>query len=125
MTELPLTPMCVEEMQKYLQEFCGIPVVLRLEGKTVVKCPYCGGRHHHRLWEAGNIEALCEDWDISITVNGRDFIPNYGYTIYKYKLVKEDDSVHFEFTGSQIPFPNLLKCVYTLLVIHASKVYIG
>lgn len=104
-TSPPMTP---EEMEMNLTEFCGTPVVLQKEGATVIKCPYCGKPHVHPTWDTGHVEALCEEEDRNnrIIINGHNFIPNYGYTICEYKLVKEKDNVHCEFAGFPLRFPN-------------------
>lgn len=101
-TSIQMTP---SEMQMYLQEFCGIPVALRHEGKTAINCcPHCGHRHVHSHWETGHTNALCKDKDrnVTITINGRDFIPNYGCVIHEHKLVSDGDDVHFE-TAAFLP----------------------
>lgn len=65
--------------------------MLRKQGTTVIKCPYCGGLHDHD--EPGHHVALCEDGlrDQGMFVGDRFFVPNYGYTICKYK---EGDGVN-------------------------------
>ena len=40
-------PMSLAQMQKFLQDHHGIPVVLRVQGETGVKCPCCGEIDHH------------------------------------------------------------------------------
>jgi hypothetical protein len=98
--EETLPPMSVEEMQIFLTEIQGKPIVLRHEGETEIKCPYCGNLHTHSLWDAGHVEALCEDRDIEITINGRAFIPNYGYTIYEY--TPSNDNTCFKLIGDPL-----------------------
>ena len=79
---LPMTP---KQMRDYLQEHHGIPVVLREQGETGVKCPYCTKLHHHKPGP-GRYVADCEgkDRDIGISIGDRYFIPNYGYLLLEY-----------------------------------------
>ena len=80
--------MTVENMRLHLQEERGIPVVLRKQGETHVKCPYCLKMHSHAM-NPGHHEAGCSDDDryngIGIVAGERYFVPNYGYTIVEYK----------------------------------------
>ena len=81
-------PMDLEQMRGYLQENHGILIVLRQQGTTRVKCPYCGKMHDHGP-QPGHHVAGCDDNDrnngVGIVVGERFFVPNYGYTIYEYK----------------------------------------
>ena len=55
-------PMSLAQMQKFLQDYHGIPVVLREQGETGVKCPYCGEIHHHDHGP-GHFVAGCSEKD--------------------------------------------------------------
>ena len=78
----------LEDMRLHLQNDRGIPIVLREQGTTNVKCPYCLKLHSHAL-NPGHHEAVCSDEDryngIGIVIGERYFVPNYGYTIVEYK----------------------------------------
>ena len=79
-------PMGLERMQVYLQEYYGIPIVLRRQGDTKVKCPYCGKIHEYPEG-SGHHEAQCDEesrYSTGIVVGDRSFVPNYGYTIIEY-----------------------------------------
>ena len=78
--------MGLEDMRGYLQAYYGIPIVLRRQGDTKIKCPYCGKKHEHAEG-SGHHEAPCNEADrhnIAIIVADRSFVPNYGYTIVEY-----------------------------------------
>jgi hypothetical protein len=80
-------PMNLEQMRVYLQELHGVPVVLREQGTTSVKCTYCGKLHEHG-GPPGHYVALCDDMDrfnVGVVVGQRSYIPNYGYTLYDYR----------------------------------------
>lgn len=81
-------PMDLDQMREYLQEYHGVPVVLREHGTTSIKCPYCLKIHDHAP-QPGHHVALCDNNDrfngVGIVVGERYFVPNYGYTIYEYK----------------------------------------
>jgi len=79
-------PMTLEQMQSYLQELYGLPVVLRKEGATMIRCAYCNKDHVSDPW-SGHQVAACddEDRDIEIVIADRSFIPNYGYTTLDYR----------------------------------------
>ena len=83
-------PMSLEQMQAYLREQYGVPIALRLQGTTTVKCPYCDDQHEHES-QPGHYVALCEDRGRGIAVRDKYFVPNYGYTIFEYK---EGDEVN-------------------------------
>ena len=55
-------PMTVEQMQFYLQEHYGIPIVLRKIGTTNIQCPYCLKKHEHEV-EPGHHVAGCSEDD--------------------------------------------------------------
>ena len=61
-------PMSLEQMRLYLQELYGISIVLRKQGTTIVKCPYCSKMHYHGLQPEHHV-ALCEEAD-RCKVNG-------------------------------------------------------
>ena len=86
----PEVPMSSEQMQAYLQEQYGVPIALRLQGTTMVKCPYCDSLHDHET-QPGHYVALCEDRGQRVFIGDRFFVPNYGYTIFEYK---EGDGVN-------------------------------
>ena len=81
-------PMNLEHMREYLQEHYGIPIVLREQGTTNIKCPYCQKLHEHTL-EPGHHVAGCSDDDnylgIGLIIGERYFVPNCGYTIIEYR----------------------------------------
>ncbi|CAB9531692.1 expressed unknown protein [Seminavis robusta] len=81
-------PMSSGQVQVYLQEHYGVPIVLREQGETNIKCPYCLKLYEHGL-QTGHHVAGCDDCDrfngIGIVVGERYFVPNYGYTIFLYK----------------------------------------
>jgi hypothetical protein len=62
----------------------GVPIALRLQGTTMVKCPYCDSLHDHGP-QLGHHVALCKDRGRGVFVRDRYFVPNYGYTIFEYK----------------------------------------
>ncbi|CAB9511918.1 expressed unknown protein [Seminavis robusta] len=69
-----------------LEDMRGIPVALRRQGGTEIKCPYCGKMHYHPPG-SGHNEAQCDEDDrcsVGIVVGERSFVPNYGYTIVEY-----------------------------------------
>ena len=71
------------DVQESLQAYYGIPVALRQQGNTAVKCPFCGKMHKHAEG-SGHHEAKCSE-NVEITINNRSFVPtNYGYTIIEY-----------------------------------------
>ena len=80
-------PMSLRQMREYLQEHYGSPVVLREQGTTSVKRPYCFQHHDHGP-QPGHQPAGCDDESrfsgIGIVVGERYFVPNYGYTIMEY-----------------------------------------
>ena len=83
----------MEGMRLCIQEDRGIPVVLRKQGETYVKCPYCLKKHNHAM-NPGHHKAGCSDGDrfsVGITIGDRYFVPNYGYTIVEYE---EKDGVN-------------------------------
>ena len=77
-------PMSLEQKQVYLREQYGVPIALRLQGMTMVKCPYCDSLHDHGP-QPGHHVALCKDRGRGVFVRDRYFVPNYGYTIFEYK----------------------------------------
>jgi hypothetical protein len=80
-------PMGLEQMRDFLQMSHGVPVVLRKEGATNVKCVYCGKIHNHD-GPPGHYVAECEEperFNIGIVIGDRTYIPNYGYTIFDYR----------------------------------------
>lgn len=80
-------PMTVAQMQKYLQESYGIPVVLRKKGTTMIKCPHCNKGHDHGT-DTGHTPGLCherERYSVTLTVGDRAFVPNCGYVIFEYE----------------------------------------
>ena len=84
----------VEKDQLDVQDACGTPTALRLQGTLEVKCPYTG-QHFECEGPPGHVEAACENRESILTINGRDFIPNYGLTIYN--CIVEDDTVYVNF----------------------------
>ena len=76
-------PVMVEQTREYLQDYHGVPVVLRQEENTGVTCCYCGKRHDHDHGP-GHVEAGCgqEDRSIGIVIGDRSFVPAYGYRIF-------------------------------------------
>lgn len=71
----------VEKYQSEVQEEAGSPTALRLEGTTIVKCPYTGEHYDYKDTSAGHVEAMCEDREVVLSLGDRDFVPNYGFTI--------------------------------------------
>jgi hypothetical protein len=73
-----------EQMRHYLQEYHGIPIALREQGATDITCPFCH-KQHFEYPGAGHHVAQCEpsEWR-PITINGKSYVPGYGYTIYEY-----------------------------------------
>jgi hypothetical protein len=69
-----------EQRRVYLQDYHGIPVVLREAGGEGVVCLHCGKTHNHEPGP-GHLVADCEEMDrnIGIVIVGMCFIPNYGY----------------------------------------------
>lgn len=91
-------PMSLEQMRVYLQEYHGIPIVLRKQGTTNVKCPYCKKLHDHGP-QPGHHVALCDDnnrMGMGLCVGERYFIPNYGNTICEYRVVGEKGTDRYE-----------------------------
>ena len=90
-TDLEEHHTAVEKHQLEVQNTCGTPTALRLQGTSKVKCPYTG---HYFECETppGHVEAECENRETILTINGRDFIPNYGFTIYDCTI--NDDIVY-------------------------------
>jgi len=79
-------PMTVDQMQRYLQELYGFPVVLRQQGTTKINnCPCCGESHEHSP-ETEHHPGKCEEHErnIMLTIGSRSFVPNYGCTILSY-----------------------------------------
>ena len=74
--------MTLEQMQSYLQELCGVPIVLREEGTSDIRCPHCSRDHVSDPWP-GHQVAACDDKDrdVEIVINDRSFVPNCGYTM--------------------------------------------
>ena len=75
--------MSLEQLHRYLQEYYGIPIVLRRQGDTVIKCLYSGGMHEHA--QPGHIVA-CDEQEcgaLGIIVVQRSFVPNWGYDIFE------------------------------------------
>jgi hypothetical protein len=87
---LPSKPMTEEDVRLHLQAFYGIPVVLRQEGTTSVKCPYCGQLHEHPVGP-GFFTSGCDDETrfsgIGIVIGDRFFKSAYGYKIIEYMEV--------------------------------------
>ncbi|CAB9529638.1 hypothetical protein SEMRO_2569_G331510.1 [Seminavis robusta] len=86
MTSFDMSP---DEMRVYLQGYYGIPVALRRQGDTSIKCPYCCKMHYHspQPGHGHHYTAACdeEDWHSrGIDVGDRYFVPNYGCTIIEY-----------------------------------------
>jgi hypothetical protein len=79
-------PMDLERMRGYLQQLYGVPVVLREQGTTSVKCAYCGKLHQH-VGPPGHYIAGCDDKhrNVGIVIGQRSFHTNYGYDIYDYR----------------------------------------
>jgi hypothetical protein len=80
-------PMSLEQMRIYLQGYHGIPIVLRQQGTTAVKCVYCGKLHEH-MGPPGHYVAGCDEKDRlngGVAIGQRYFTNNYGYTVYDYK----------------------------------------
>lgn len=71
------------EMQRYLQELYGLPVVLKLRGDAGVNCPYCLNRHD--VNGNGYVEARCEYQPQSIGIGERVFHPNYGLHVFEFE----------------------------------------
>jgi hypothetical protein len=81
-------PMDLEGMRLYLQNFYSVPIVLRMQGETAVKCAYCSITHHHG-GPPGHQNALCDEENrcsVGVVIGSRSFHPNYGYDIYEYKV---------------------------------------
>jgi hypothetical protein len=94
-------PMSLDQVQDYLQGYHGIPIVLRKEGTTSIKCCYCLENHDH-MGPPGRYIASCDDRNngSGIVIGERHFIPNYGYKLYDFKerddvneLLVPDDEV--------------------------------
>ena len=85
-------PMTTNQMREYLQGYFGSPVVLRKQGTTSVKCPYCLKKHDHGL-EPGHRRSHCDKNDPvnGIATGERSFSCNYSYTIVEHK---EEDGVN-------------------------------
>jgi hypothetical protein len=98
---LPNKPMAVEDVRAYLQALYGVPVVLREEGATNVKCVYCGHVHEHPVG-AGFYIAGCDDEarfsGVGIVVGDRYFATNYGYKIIEYKEVDGVNTINVPMT---------------------------
>ena len=94
MTDLDKQHALIEKHQLEVQDTCGTPTALRLQGTSEVKCPYTG-QHFEHEGPPGHVEAACENRESILTINGRDFIPNYGLTIYD--CVIEDATVYVHF----------------------------
>ena len=97
--------MGLKQMQEHLQEYHGVPVALRQQGMSSVKCPYCLKIHHHGP-QPGYHPAGCDDDDhgMQIVISGRQFIPNYGCTIYECKVCDEVNKliVHEDMAGDEV-----------------------
>jgi hypothetical protein len=82
--------MTLEQMRVYLQEYHGVPITLRQQGTTTVKCPYCLKTLDHGP-DPGHHVAGCYGDDrskgISINIGDRHFIPSYGYVVLEYREV--------------------------------------
>ena len=80
--------MDLEQIRVYLQEHYGIPIVLRQQGMTSIKCLFCLKMHDHGPQPGHHMEG-CNDDDrcigIGIVIGERYFILNYGYTLFEYK----------------------------------------
>jgi len=94
--------MTLEQMQSYLQELYGLPVVLREEGTTKIRCTHCNKDHVSDPW-SGHQVAACDDRDrdIEIVIGDRSFIPNCGYTMLEHRengdvneLLTHDEPIH-------------------------------
>lgn len=86
-------PMNLDQMKECSQETLGVPVALRRQGTTIVKCPCCLKMHDHGP-QPGHHVAGCDDHlrnGVGIVVGERHFVPNYGYTICKHR---ETDGVN-------------------------------
>jgi len=53
-------PMNLDQMRVHLQEHCGIPIALREQGTTNVKCPCCLKLHNHEPQPEHHVAVL---WD--------------------------------------------------------------
>jgi hypothetical protein len=93
--------MSVSEMSWHLQQLCNIPVALRKEGETTVACPYCNESHFVGIVD-GYVAADCDDRSSNvITINDREFVPNYGLVIYEYRKSKDHNKEsYYEILGS-------------------------
>lgn len=87
-------PMSLEQMRVHLQECYGIPIALREQGTTSIRCPYCLKIHEHGP-RPGHQVAACDEGDryngIGIVIGDRYFIPNFGYNVLEYM---EEDGVN-------------------------------
>lgn len=80
--------MSPEEMRTFLQLQLGVPVAIRSAESPDVTCPYCSEKHFHDPSELGYARAQCAEIfkDSVISINDREFVPNYGYILFEYKL---------------------------------------
>jgi hypothetical protein len=87
-----VTHMTTRQMRAHLQDYHGIPVVLREQGVSEVVCPYCNKLHVHEPGP-GHFVADCDEKDRNtrISVGDRYFVPNYGYLLLEYTA---EDSVN-------------------------------
>jgi len=88
------------QMRDFLQYQLGVPVALRNAVTQEILCPYCHQQHFHDQSEIGYTRALCgeEYAEATVTINEREFIPNYGYILFDFKL--KPDGTAFQISGS-------------------------
>lgn len=89
----PITPPYLNpvEMQNFLQEVYGLPVVLKNKKWEAIYCPYCCNAHS--VTGSGYVEAHCIDTPRTIVITGRSFHPNYGLHVFEFEQ-GEDGSYH-------------------------------
>lgn len=98
---LPNKPMTVEDVRLHLQSFYGVPVVLREQGATSIKCVYCGQLYEHPLWTTFSI-AGCDDAfrfsGAGIVIGDRYFSSAYGYKIIEYGEIDGVNTINVPMT---------------------------
>ena len=73
MTDLDKQRTLIEKHQLEVQDTCGTPTALRLQGTSEVKCPYTG-QHFECEDPPGHVEAVCENRETILTINGNTLI---------------------------------------------------